>query len=324
MDTFVCSSWYQYRYLSPQDDRVPFDPDVGRYWLPVDQYTGGVEHATMHLIYTRFFTKVLRDMGMVWFDEPMLRLYNQGTILGEDGEKMSKSRGNVVAPDELVNQYGADTVRCFLMAIGPWDEGGPWSSQGIIGLSRFLNRVWRIVLEEPPRTDQQPEMDEMGLRRLTHRTIQVATEDIEGFRFNTMLARLTELTNMLMKLRETPVRKTPAWEEALVTLVLMLAPLAPHIAEELWERTGRPYSVHTQSWPGYDKALVVLEEIEIPVQVNGKVRGTLRLPAGLPEDEVRQRALGLERVQVLLAGKTVVRVVVVPNRLVNIVARPAR
>ena len=324
MDTFVCSSWYQYRYLSPQYDRGPFDPEMGSYWLPVDQYTGGVEHATMHLIYTRFFSKVLRDMGMVWFDEPMLRLYNQGTILGEDGEKMSKSRGNVVSPDDLVGKYGADTVRCFLMFIGPWDEGGPWSSQGIEGISRFLNRVWAIVLEKRVRTDGQTAMSEQDLRRLTHRTIQVATADIEAFHFNTMLARLMEMSNALMKVRETPLWGMPAWNEALEALVLMLAPLAPHVAEELWARMGQPYSVHTRPWPAYDEALAALEEVEIPVQINGKVRGQLRIPVDLPEEEVRRQALALERVQAFLAGQEVVRVIVVPNRLVNIVVRPAR
>ncbi len=324
MDTFVCSSWYQYRYLSPHYDQGPFDPEVARYWLPVDQYTGGVEHATMHLIYTRFFTKVLRDMGLVWFDEPMLRLFNQGTILGEDGEKMSKSRGNVVAPDDLVEKYGADTMRCFLMFIGPWEEGGPWSSQGIEGVHRFLNRVWTLVLEGPERKDRPAGMSEEALRRLVHRTIKVVTADMEGFHFNTLLARLMELTNALMKERETPLRDSAAWKEAVEALLLMLAPLAPHITEELWARLGRPYSIHEQSWPTYDEALAALEEVEMAVQVNGRVRAQMRIPADLPEEEVRARALALERLQPYLAGQEVVRVVVVPNRLVNVVVRPTR
>jgi leucyl-tRNA synthetase len=324
MDTFVCSSWYQYRYLSPHYDQAPFDPQVGHYWLPVDQYTGGVEHATMHLIYTRFFTKVLRDMGLVWFGEPMPRLYNQGTILGEDGEKMSKSRGNTVAPDDLVAQYGADTVRCFLMFIGPWDEGGPWNSQGIEGIQRFLNRVWTLAQEAPEQAERPAETEEMTLRRLVHRTIQVATADIEAFHFNTMLARLMELTNALMKVRETPLCGTAVWNEAVEALVLMLAPLAPHIAEELWARLGRPYSVHNQDWPAYDPALATLEEVEIAIQVNGKVRAQLRIPADLPEAEVQKLALAQERVQPFLAGQEVVKVIVVPRRLVNIVVRPKR
>jgi leucyl-tRNA synthetase len=324
MDTFVCSSWYQYRYLSPHFDQAPFDPEVGRYWLPVDQYTGGVEHATMHLIYTRFFTKVLRDMGLVWFDEPMERLFNQGTILGEDGEKMSKSRGNVVPPDDLVARYGADTVRCFLMFIGPWEEGGPWNSQGIEGVQRFLNRVWMLVVEEPAAQERPAEMDERALRRLTHHTIQEATADLEKFQFNTMLARLMELVNGLMKVRESALRGTPAWDEAIDALVRMLAPLAPHIAEELWARLGRPYSVHDQTWPGFDAALAAQEEVELAVQVNGKVRAQLRVPADLADAEVQKLALSQERLQPFLAGQEVVKVIVVPKRLINIVVRPAR
>ncbi|MBC7224953.1 MAG: class I tRNA ligase family protein, partial [Anaerolineae bacterium] len=191
MDTFVCSSWYQYRYVSPDYDEGPFDPEKGKYWLPVDQYTGGIEHATMHLLYTRFFTKAMRDLGLVDFDEPMLRLFNQGTILGEDGEKMSKSRGNVVAPDDVVEQYGADTVRAYLMFIGPWDEGGPWNSQGIEGVYRFLNRVWNVVMDERPAPKEKPTEDEIrALRRATHQTIKKVTEDMEAFKFNTMLSAL--------------------------------------------------------------------------------------------------------------------------------------
>jgi leucyl-tRNA synthetase len=324
MDTFVCSSWYQYRYLSPQDADDPWDPETGRYWLPVDQYTGGVEHATMHLIYTRFFTKVLRDMGLVWFDEPMERLFNQGTILGEDGEKMSKSRGNVVAPDDLVGKYGADTVRCFLMFIGPWEEGGPWNSQGIEGVQRFLNRAWTLVVEEPKVKDQPTDVDERGLRHVTHRTIQLATADIEQFQFNTMIARLMELVNALMKVRETPLRATAAWNEALSALVRMLAPLTPHIAEELWARLGQPYSVHEQRWPAFEAALAAQEEVELAVQVNGKVRAQLRVPADMPAAEVERLALAQERLQPHLAGQEIVKVIVVPKRLVNVVVRPRR
>jgi len=324
MDTFVCSSWYQYRYLSPDYTEGPFDPAMAKYWLPVDQYTGGVEHATMHLIYTRFFTKVMRDIGLVWFDEPMLRLFNQGVILGEDGEKMSKSRGNVVSPDDLVEQYGADTVRCFLMFIGPWDEGGPWNSQGIEGVQRFLNRVWAVALEEPARTNGNPTMDEEALRRLTHRTIKIVSGDIEKFRFNTMLARLMELTNALMKQRETPLRGSAAWNEAIEALTLMLAPLAPHLSEEIWFQLGQAYSIHTQAWPTYEEDLAALEEVEIAIQVNGKVRAQLNIPTDMPKEEIEKQALALDRVQPYLENMDIVRVIVVPNRLVNIVVRPAR
>ena len=216
----------------------------GQYWLPVDQYTGGPEHATMHLLYTRFFTKAMHDMGLVPFDEPMTRLFNQGIILGPDGNRMSKSRGNVVAPDEWVSRYGADAVRAYLMFIGPWDMGGPWNFQGIEGVSRFLDRVWNLVVEaeEPastPGTEQQAADGDAAvreLRHMTHRTVQKVTEDIEAFKFNTMLAALMEFNNYLYKVRDTAVAGTVAWNEALDSLLLMMAPSMPHITEELWQR----------------------------------------------------------------------------------------
>ena len=243
MDTFLCSSWYQYAYVSPYyDGDTPFDPAKGKYWLPVDQYTGGIEHATMHLLYTRFFTKAMRDIGVVDFGEPMLRLFNQGIILGEDSEKMSKSRGNVVDPDDLVSQYGADAFRAYLMFIGPWEEGGPWNSQGIEGVTRFLNRVWSVVLDEPRVADPE-EYDaaaaERSLLRITHQTIRKATSDMEAFKFNTMLAALMEFNNYLIKAKNTPVVLTPVWGEAVRTLVLLLAPSTPHLSDELWRRLGR-------------------------------------------------------------------------------------
>src|SRR5207249_9224526 len=198
MDTFIDSSWYQYRYVNPRDAQRPFDPQAGRYWLPVDQYTGGVEHAVMHLLYTRFWTKVMRDMGLVSFSEPMLRLFNQGVILGEDGEKMSKSRGNVVNPDEYVNSVGADTVRAYLMFIGPWEGGGPWNSRGIEGVHRFLQRVWNVVSDTTEtgsgkrEAGRGPEADSRELAHWTHKTIKKVTDDLEGFHFNTAIAALME------------------------------------------------------------------------------------------------------------------------------------
>jgi len=270
MDTFMCSSWYNYAYISPywkkgeklSPDDTPWDPEKGRYWLPLEQYTGGIEHATMHLLYTRFFTKAMRDMGLVDFDEPMLRLYNQGIILGEDGFKMSKSRGNVVSPDEVIAQYGADAVRAYLMFIGPWNEGGPWSSQGIEGVWRFLNHAWNVVLEGPKlsplvvdlqsATEEDTQADfslgqaERDLRRITHQAIRDVTERIESFRFNTMLSKLMEFNNYLAKAKQTLVYGTEAWHEAIRTLILLLAPSCPHIAEELWTRIGGEYSVHSR------------------------------------------------------------------------------
>lgn len=329
MDTFLCSSWYQYAYLSPywkegqplSPDDTPWDPHVGRIWLPVDQYTGGIEHATMHLLYTRFFTKAMRDAGLVDFDEPMLRLFNQGMILGEDGEKMSKSRGNVVNPDDYVAQYGADTVRAFLMFIGPWEEGGPWNPRAIEGVRRFLNRVWSLVLDPPDEvpsgeTDPQAVLE---LRRTTHRTIAKVTDDYEHFKFNTMIAALMAFTNTLVQAKNTPVYGTPAWDEAITTLLLLLAPATPHIAEELWAQLGKPYSIHTQSWPQADPELVKVEMVELPIQVNGKVRDRITVAADADEQTVQEAALASPQVQKWLNGRTVRKVIVVPRRLVNIV-----
>ncbi|MEA3406954.1 MAG: leucine--tRNA ligase, partial [Chloroflexota bacterium] len=321
MDTFVCSSWYHYAYVSPYyEGDVPFDPDKGDYWLPVDQYTGGIEHATMHLLYTRFFTKVLRDMGLVDFDEPMLRLFTQGIILGEDGEKMSKSRGNVVNPDDYVSTLGADSVRAFLMFIGPWDMGGSWSSTGIEGIHRFINRVWNLIVAPRSQSESAPSNEKIEeLRRMTHKTIRTVTEDMEAFKFNTALASLMKYTNYLLKAKRTPVYATEAWEEAIHNLVLMMAPIMPHVSEELWERLGGPYSVHTQPWPEYDEELAADEIITLVVQVDGRLRARLDVPADVTEEEAREAALADANVQRHLEGEEVERMVYVPGRLVNFV-----
>ena len=349
MDTFACSSWYHYAYLSPyyqegkpaHADSIPIDPDEATYWLPVDVYTGGIEHATMHLIYTRFFTKAMRDMGLVDFDEPMTVLHNQGIILGEDGEKMSKSRGNVIAPDDLVAAYGADTVRSYLMFGWRWDQGGPWDSHGIEGITRWLHRLWNLVLEPPPPSSppmggsssspqmggSPPSSPPMGgkeggiadLRRWTHKTIHSVTSDMEAFAFNTIIARLMELTNALLKAKGTPVYGTEAWEEAIETLLLLLAPCCPHIAEELWARTGRPYSIHQQSWPEYNPDLVVEAVITLVVQVNGKVRARLEVPADITEEAAREAALADANVQRHIGDRKIRKLIYVPGRLVNVV-----
>ncbi|OGO11485.1 MAG: leucine--tRNA ligase [Chloroflexi bacterium RBG_13_68_17] len=319
MDTFMCSAWYQYRYLSPAYDRGPWDPQEFAYWMPVDCYTGGIEHATMHLIYTRFFTKALRDLGLVPFGEPMLQLRNQGTILGEDGEKMSKSRGNVVAPDALVAKHGADALRAYLMFAYRWQEGGPWGSQGIGGTVRWLNRVWSVVTEVP--AAPAPSVEEGAarqLRRVTHQTIQRVSADFEKFEFNTIVSSLMELTNALQEVRA-GLAGTPAWAEAIQALLLMMAPVTPHIAEELWERAGRPYSIHRQTWPVFDPEIARADEITLVVQVNGKVRDRILVPADISETEARQRALASEAVQRQLGERSPKQVVVVPGRLVNIV-----
>ncbi|MBI1886601.1 MAG: leucine--tRNA ligase [Chloroflexi bacterium] len=320
MDTFMDSNWYFIRYLSPHYDAGPVDPALARKWLPVDQYTGGAEHAVMHLLYARFFWKALRDLGLVDGDEPFLRLFNQGQILGPDGQRMSKSRGNVVAPDEQVSRYGTDTFRCYLMFLGPWDEGGPYAFEGITGIWRWLNRVWNLALSEPPAGAADP-VAVREMRRVTHKTVRRVTEDLERFRFNTMLAALMEMTNHLTKARESGPVDAAAWDESIDSLLRMTAPAAPHIAEELWTRTGRPYSVHQQSWPTWDADLTQEEEITLVVQVNGKVRDRLQVPADIEEALAREMALASPRVQAHIGGRDVLRVVYVPGKLVNVVVR---
>jgi leucyl-tRNA synthetase len=331
MDTFACSSWYNYAYLSPyykegelaDADSTPIDPEEAAYWLPVDVYTGGIEHATMHLIYTRFFTKAMRDMGLVDFDEPMTVLRNQGIILGEDSEKMSKSRGNVIAPDNLVERYGADTVRGYLMFGWRWEQGGPWNGHGIEGVYRWLHRVWNLVLESSGGEGQSKgnpaDTQIANLRRWTHKTIRRVTDDMENFAFNTIVAGLMEFTNTLQKAKGTSVYGTEAWEEAIETLLLLLAPCCPHVAEELWARTGRAYSIHQQSWPEYNPDLAAEEVITLVVQINGKLRARLELPADITEEAARETALADAKVQRHLGGKEIRKVIYVPGRLVNIV-----
>ena len=318
MDTFMCSSWYQYRYLSPHYDQGPFDPEEGAYWLPVDQYTGGIEHATMHLIYTRFFTKAMKRMGLVDFDEPMVALYNQGMVLGEDNEKMSKSRGNVVAPDELVERYGADTVRTYLMFFAKWDQGGPWNYDGIRGPQRFLQDVWEVAQADyrPQAVDEQATRD---LRRKTHQTIRKVGQDIEEFSFNTAIAALMELRNAIGDAQRAGRVSQEAWDEAVDSLLLLLAPFAPHITEELWQRRGREYSIHQQPWPAWDEEIARDETITLVVQVNGKVRARIDVPAGIDNAEAERIALEEENVRRYLEGKQPRKVIVVPGRLVNIV-----
>lgn len=323
MDTFVDSSWYWFRYTSPHFDKAPFDEKKAAKWTPVDLYCGGIEHAILHLLYARFFTKVLRDIGLVQQDEPFKSLRNQGMILAAEGTKMSKSRGTQVGPDELVAQHGADALRLHLMFLGPWEQGGPWNDRGITGMERFIRRAFQIVSEvgEQHLDGQASEKDVRALQSLTHRTIKRVTEDIDSFSFNTMIAALIEFTNELMKLREQPVAQTSAWREAAETLTLLMAPSSPYVAEEMWSRLGNRFSVHQQEWPTFDEALATADTVEIPVQVNGKVRDKITVETGLPEDELLAAARASDKIQEQLAGKTVVKEIAVPDRLVNIVVR---
>ncbi len=338
MDTFIDSSWYWFRYLSPGLETGAFDRALADAWTPVDQYTGGAEHAVMHLLYSRFFTKALRDLGVVGESEPFKRLFNQGQILGADGERMSKSRGNVQDPDELVKRYGADTVRLFLMFMGPWDQGGPWSPTGIGGVHRFLGRTWTLVLDPNGRESGDPDAgklppgedaaaSEKAIRTAAHRTLQVVSAEYADFRFNTMVAHLMELANTLMRYRGTQAAGGAAWDEAVRMLLLMLAPVAPHVAEELWSRrlaaAGAPWSsIHAERWPEVDTAAAAAEEREVPVQVNGKLRDRVTVPVGLSDAEVEAIVLARDKVVAALDGRTPDRVIHAGGgRLVNIVVR---
>ncbi len=322
MDTFVDSSWYFLRFASPNCQDAAFDPEAVRKWNPVDQYTGGAEHAVMHLLYARFFVKALRDMGLVDFDEPFLRLFNQGHIIA-NSQKMSKSRGNVIAPDDYVDSVGADVVRCYLMFLGPWDQGGEWSDTGINGMSRWINRVWELSQRDARELDDYPQ-DAGALRemqRLTHKTIRRVGEDIERFKFNTALAGLMEYTNALNLLWERKGVSSERWEDAIEKLLLQIAPMAPHVAEELWERTGREYSIHQQRWPEWDPELAADEVVTLVVQVNGRVRDKIEVSVDITEDEATRLALESRRVRPHVEGKDVAKLIYVPGRLVNIVAR---
>ncbi len=323
MDTFMCSSWYFLRYASPGHDSAPFDERL-KYWLPVDLYTGGAEHAVMHLFYARFFLKAIRDMGLVDFDEPFTRLFNQGVIIAGK-QKMSKSRGNVVTPDEYVAEIGADAVRAYLMFVGPWEQGGEWDDSSISGVSRWLNRVWKLVLESYQMKADKATIDRMigekarELQRATHQTIRKVTGDIERIRFNTMIAALMEFTNYLGNVKKEGIVTLPDWLETIDILLQLMAPTTPHLAEELWQRTGHDYSIHNQRWPQWNEELAREEEITLVVQVNGKVRDRIMVPASITENEARQLVMERPRVKAYLAGKEIINTIYVPGRLVNFV-----
>jgi leucyl-tRNA synthetase len=262
----------------------------------------------------------MRDIDQVSNDEPMARLFNQGIILGEDQEKMSKSRGNVVNPDDLVEQYGTDCIRAYLMFLSRWEQGGPWNSSSLEGIPRFMNRVWNLVTGDVGTANGEADEQSINdLRRLTHQTIRKVSEDLESFDFNTALAALMSFCNGLTTARATAVVQTEAWKEAIRALILILAPITPHLSEELWERVGGGYSVHQQAWPEWDKTLAKPATIEMPVQVNGKVRARFEVNADASQEEIKQLALEQSNVQTHLEGKEPRKVIVVPNRLVNVV-----
>ena len=310
LDTFMDSSWYMYRYVDPKIGTAFMNKDIGREWLPVDQYTGGIEHAILHLLYMRFVCKGLRDIGELWFDEPAVRLQNQGVIVF-GGTKMSKSRGNVQSPDEYTSRYGVDTLRLFMMFLGPWTQGADWDSAGIEGCHRFLRRVWELGIAQ---RDRRGERD-LAIDRAVHRTIAKVTKDLEAYAFNTAIATMMELSNALAK------ASGPSRDDGVSTLVVLLAPFAPYITEELWHRRGGTGSVHRQTWPAYDAALAAADEITLVIQVDGKVRDRVAAPAGLSEVEAKDIALRSAKLQAAIAGREIARVIAVPDRVVNVVTR---
>jgi leucyl-tRNA synthetase len=346
MDTFVDSSWYFLRFADPHNKELPFDPVPAAYWMPVDFYSGGVEHAILHLLYSRFFTRVLRDVGLVNFDEPFTRLLTQGMVL-KGGAVMSKSKGNVVDPDDMLQKYGADALRLYVMFVAPPEKEVEWSDAGLEGSFRFLVRVWRIVDhwcetiggEGMPVCSDDCTEAERSLRRKTHDTIRRVTTDIEErMHLNTAVSSLMELVNELYAFSDTtehgaPTRNEPpvgrverqqtiaVLKEAIDALVIMISPFAPHMAEALWEMLGHAEGLTKTKWPTYDAAVAKADEVVVPVQVNGKVRARVTAPADASEDQMRELALADAAIRNHTTGKTIVKVVVAKGPLVSVVVR---
>lgn len=326
LGTFACSSWYYMRFTDPHDDTRPFNPKEVNYWLPVDTYVGGAEHAVMHLLYARFWTKALYDLGYVAFIEPFMRLRNQGMILSpqmKDGkyEKMSKSKGNVITPDEMVAQFGADALRAYEMFISDFSMATPWQTDGLAGTHRWLTRVWYLLLEPvsgkklPNATPEEIKT----LRRALHQTLNKVEQDINDFAFNTVISSLMSLTNVLVRAKDSAMYPDAVWGEAMKTMLLMLAPVAPFMAEEIWGRLGGGYSIHQQEWPRYNAEAAREETFTLVVQVNGKVRGKIELPVGTDEAEAKEKAFADANVKKWTDGKTIERILYVPGRLMNVV-----
>jgi leucyl-tRNA synthetase len=334
MDTFIDSSWYFYRYTDPHNDRAPFEKAKAAYWFPIDQYVGGIEHAILHLIYSRFFCKVMYDLGLVNHREPVKRLFSQGMVL-KDGVKMSKSKGNLVGAIEMADKYGCDTGRMYTLFAAPPEKDLEWSEQGIEGASRFLNRVYRLIEKHAERIrSTSADLNAYGdiasatakeklLIRRTHQTLKRVTNDFDArWHFNTSVALIMEMVNLFNAQEPLDREVSPeVLKRALSTLVVMLSPIAPHIGEELWEMLGNSGGLARQPWPAYREDLAREEQIEVIIQINGRVRGKILVDADLGEDELAERALADERIKVLLAGKQIVKTIVVPNKLVNLVLK---
>jgi len=327
MDTFVDSSWYFFRYCSPKADELPFDKKAASYWMNVDQYIGGIEHAVLHLLYARFFTKVIRDLGLFDGDEPFKNLLTQGMVI-KDGAKMSKSKGNVVDPDFILTKYGADTARLFSLFAAPPERDLEWSDQGVEGAYRFLHRVWAIIYKHSEIVKNSkpagPERRGDKLYRKTHLTIKKVTEDIDReFHFNTAIAALMEMVNEMYDYASSgefiPAKQGPVLRSAIDTLILLISPFAPHFAEELWEALGGKASVANAPWPQHDPHAIVAAETTIVVQVNGKVRSKLTLPLGGSDKDIESAALADPKVREYTHGKPPKKVIVVRGQLVNVV-----
>ncbi len=325
MDTFVDSSWYYLRYISPDMDNKPFDSEDVNNWLPVDQYIGGVEHAILHLLYSRFITKVISDLGYINFDEPFKRLFTQGMIV-KDGAKMSKSKGNVVSPDDLIKKYGADTVRLYTLFIGPPEKDAEWSDRGVEGGYRFLKRVWTLLdtLNEAPEEGGDEKLKASLLRKM-HQTIKKVTEDVDGeFHFNTAISAVMELVNEVYAGLSDKGKASfdkATLKEVMENMTLLLAPFVPHMAEELNQRLGGTDSIFKAAWPAYSEDMLQADTVVIPVQVNGKVRNTLELALNLDQEKVKETVLADEKVGEWLSGKEICKWIIIPNKLINIVVK---
>lgn len=327
MDGFACSSWYFLRFADPHNNAAAFDPDKVKYWLPVDTYIGGAEHAVMHLLYARFWTKVMHDAGLIDFDEPFTALRNQGMIWAPDGRKMSKSFGNTIAPDDLIaDGYGADAIRVMELFIAPWNQGANWSTEGLGGCYRFLQRAWTISQEylNGAPADSNREL-ETRLAIATHKTIKKVTDDLHDMGFNTAIAALMEFVNELYKIKlDLPANpENNAWKEAVTALAQLLAPFAPHLAEEMWSELGHEDSIHVGHWPVWDDTLLVADILTIVVQINGKVRAKLEVPADSSEEDITKAALEHQRIIEHIGVKKPQKVIYVPGRVVNLVVSNA-
>ena len=336
MDTFVDSSWYFLRYLNPNDKEKPFEKKLANRWLPVDQYVGGAEHAVMHLMYARFFTMALNDMGLINFEEPFKRLIHQGIILGPDGKKMSKSKGNVINPDKYIDEFGADVLRVYLMFAYDYETGGAWDDDTLKATNRFLNRVWRFITEDEwaasifsdekfvyNETDMSKKWNK-DIERKLHKTIKEVTEDTNDFKFNTAISKIMELTNKLYKYVQKLNFENQNKKLLRVTienLVKLLAPFAPHMCEELWEIMGNEYSIFDKNWPEYDENKLVADTVVIAAQINGKVRDEISVPVDAKKEEIKEKALDSERVQKYIENKEIIKVIVVPGRIINFVVK---